>query len=223
MGLSFHYKGRLINAAQLPQLVAEVEDICGIIGWKVNVFESEYPEGKFVSPIDKNEYGILFSPPNCDPVSLVFDSEGRIYTPWMKEILIKHEAGEVKVITVKINLDDENPTPEFSEEMEDFDPLDLVYSISVKSQFSGAESHVKLMELLRYLSEKYLTEFQMHDESDYWNTRNADKLHEKMNKINQFMDTFHDMIEGQNIKSPKEFIEFLKLLGKQIKKKDQGE
>lgn len=52
----------------------------------------------------------------------------------------------------------------------------------------------------------------MHDESDYWNTRNADKLHEKMNKLNQFMDTFHDMIEGQNIKSPKEFIAFLKLL-----------
>jgi hypothetical protein len=223
MGLSFHYKGRLTNAEQLPQLVAEVEDICGIMGWQVTVFEPQYPDDNFVSPIDQNDYGILFSPPKCEPVSLVFDSEGRIYTPWMKEILIKHLAGEVKVITVKLNLDDEDPKPEISEEVEEFDPLELVYSISVKTQFSGAESHVKLMELLRYLSDKYLTEFKMHDESDYWNTRNADKLHEKMNKINQFMDTFHDMIEEQNIKTPKEFIEFLKLLGKQIKKKDQGE
>ncbi len=223
MGLSFHYKGRLINAEQLPQLVAEVEDICGILGWKVTVFESQYPGDNFVSPLDQNDYGILFSPSNCEPVSLVFDSEGRIYTPWMKEILKKHQAGEVKVITVKLNLDDENPKPEISEELEEFDPLELVYSISVKTQFSGADSHVKLMELLRYLSEKYLTEFKMHDESDYWNTRNADKLHEKMNKINQFMDTFHDMIEGQNIKTPKEFIAFLKLLGKQIKNKKDGE
>lgn len=145
MGLSFHYKGRLTNAGQLTQLVTEVAKIWCILGWKVTVFKSEYPEDNFVSPIDKNDYGILFSPPNCDPVSLVFDSEGRIYTPWMKEILIKHEAGEVKVITVKLNLDDENPTPEFSEEMEEFDPLELVYSISVKTQFSGAESHVKLI------------------------------------------------------------------------------
>jgi len=223
MGLSFHYKGRLVNAAQLPQLVAEVEDICGILGWKVTVFESRYPDDTFDSPIDSNDYGILFSPPNCDPVSLVFDSEGKIYTPWMKEILIKHQAGEVKVITVKLNLDDEDPTPEISEDTEEFNPLDMLYSISVKTQFSGAESHVKLMELLRYLSVKYLTEFHMHDESDYWNTRNAEKLHEKMNKINLFMDTFHDMIDSQTIKNPKDFIAFLKLLGKQIKKKDQGE
>lgn len=220
MSLSFHYRGRLISAEQLPHLVAEVEDICGILGWKVTVFDTHYYNDKFISPIDIKDYGVLFSPPNCAPVSLVFDSEGRIFAPMMKEILIKHQAGEVKVITVKLNLDDENPTPEISEEMEEFDPSELVYSISVKSQFSGAESYVKLMELLRYLSEKYLTEFHMHDESDYWNTRNTDKLNEKMNKINQFMDTFHDMIEGQNIKTPKEFIAFLKLLGKQIKSKE---
>ncbi len=223
MGLSFHYKGRLKNAEKLPHLVAEVEDICGILGWKVTVFETQYPDNTFVSPTDQNDYGILFSPPNCEPVSLVFDSEGRIYAPWMKEILVKHQAGEVKVITVKLNLDDESVKPEISEEDEEFDLLDLVYSISVKTQFSSAELHVKLMELLRYLSVKYLTEFKMLDESDYWNTRSADKLHEKMHKINQFMDTFHDMIEGQNIKTPQEFIDFLKLLSQQIKnKKDEA-
>lgn len=219
MGLSFHYRGRLKSATTLPSLVDEVEDICKVLNWKCSVFETEYPDNKFVAPINDSDYGILFSPPSCEPVSLVFDSEGKIYTPWLKEILNKHKSGEVKVITVKLNLDDDNPVPEISEESEDFDPLDMVYSISVKTQFAGAESHVQLMELLRYLSEKYLTEFHIQDESDYWNTRNAEKLHEKMNKINQFMDTFHDMMDNQNIKDPKDFIAFLKQLSMQIKKK----
>lgn len=219
MGLSFHYRGRLKSADTLSALVEEVEDICKVLNWKCSVFETEYPDNKFVTPINDADYGILFSPPSCEPISLVFDSEGKIYTPWLKEILNKHKSGEVKVITVKLNLDDENPEPEISEESEDFDPLDLVYSISVKTQFAGAESHVQLMELLRYLSEKYLTEFHIQDESDYWNTRNAEKLHEKMNKINQFMDTFHDMMDNQNIKDPKDFIAFLKQLSMQIKKK----
>lgn len=219
MALSFHYRGRLKSAKTLPALVEEVEDICKVLNWKCTVFNSEYPENNFVSPLDEKDYGILFSPPSCEPVSLVFDSEGKIYTPWLKEILTKHKSGEVKVITVKLNLDDDNPEPEISEDNEDFDPLDMVYSISVKTQFAGAESHVQLMELLRYLSEKYLTEFHIQDESDYWNTRNAEKLHEKMNKINQFMDTFHDMMDNQNIKDPKDFIAFLKQLSMQIKKK----
>jgi hypothetical protein len=219
LGLSFHYRGRLKSATTLPSLVDEVEDICKVLNWKCSVFETEYPDNKFVTPINDSDYGILFSPPSCEPVSLVFDSEGKIYTPWLKEILNKHKSGEVKVITVKLNLDDDNPVPEISEESEDFDPLDMVYSISVKTQFAGAESHVQLMELLRYLSEKYLTEFHIQDESDYWNTRNAEKLHEKMNKINQFMDTFHDMMDNQNIKDPKDFIAFLKQLSMQIKKK----
>lgn len=223
MGLSFHYRGRLKSADTLSALVEEVEDICKVLNWKCSVFETEYPDNKFVTPINDADYGILFSPPSCEPVSLVFDSEGNIYTPWLKEILNKHKSGEVKVITVKLNLDDENPEPEISEDSEDFDPLDMVYSISVKTQFAGAESHVQLMELLRYLSEKYLTEFHIQDESDYWNTRNAEKLHEKMNKINQFMDTFHDMMDNQNIKDPKDFIAFLKQLSMQIKKKGDEE
>lgn len=223
MGLSFHYRGSLKSAETLPALVEEVEDICNVLGWKCTVFETEFPDNKFLSPIDDEDYGILFSPPSCEPVSLVFDSEGKIYTPWLKDILNKHKSGEVKVITVKLNLDDENPEPEISENSEEFDPSDMVYSISVKTQFAGAEMHVQLMELLRYLSDKYLAEFHIQDESDYWETRNMETLHKKMDLLNQFMDTFQDMIENQNIKNPKDFIAFLKQLSKQIKEKGEEE
>lgn len=221
MGFSFHYRGRLKLAKTLPALVEEVEDICKVLNWKCQVFETEFPKNEFISPINDKDYGILFNPPSCEPVSLVFDSEGKIYTPWLKEILTKHKSGEVKVITVKLNLDDDNSEPEISENSDEFDPLDMVYSISVKTQFASAESHVQLMELLRYLSEKYLTEFYIQDESDYWESRNMDTLHKKMHKINLFMDTFQDMMSNQNIKDPKDFIAFLKRLAQQIKKKDE--
>jgi len=219
MGLSFHYRGKLTSAETLPNLVDEVEDICKVLNWKCSIFETRYPNNNFVSPINDKDFGISFSAPDCEPVSLVFDSEGKIYAPWLKEIFNKHRSGDVKVITVKLNLDDENPEPKISEESQDFDPLQIMHTISVKTQFGGPDAHVQLVELLRYLSEKYLSDFHMKDESDYWNTRNAGKLYEKMNKINLFIDSFQDMIVNQKIKDPNDFISFLKQISMQVKKK----
>ena len=35
----------------------EVEDICKVLNWKCSVFETEYPDNKFVAPINDSDYG----------------------------------------------------------------------------------------------------------------------------------------------------------------------
>ena len=221
MGLSFHYKGRLTSASELNTFVEEVEDICKVFDWKFSVLNTEYPNDKFVSPLNEDDYGMIFTPEDCEPVTLIFDSEGRIYNPWMKDIIAKHNEGQVKVITVQLNLDDEELNPIFTEDSEDFDPLDMIYTVSVKTQFTTAEQHVKIIELLRYISGKYFSDFEMIDESGYWTSRNPEKLDAKLNKVTEFIDRFEDMVSSEVIKSPEDFLKFIKKLSQEIKDKEK--
>jgi hypothetical protein len=221
MGLSFHYKGRLTSASELNTFVEEVEDICKVFDWKFSVLNTEYPYDKFVSPLNEDDYGVIFTPDECEPVTLIFDSEGRIYNPWMKDIIAKHDEGQVKVITVQLNLDEEELNPIFTEDSEDFDPLDMVYTVSVKTQFTTAEQHMKIIELLRYISGKYFSDFEMIDESGYWTSRNPEKLDAKLNKVTEFIDRFEDMVSSEVIKSPEDFLKFIKKLSQEIKDKEK--
>lgn len=221
MGLSFHYKGRLTSASELNTFVEEVEDICKVFDWKFSVLNTEYPNDKFVSPLNEDDYGVIFTPDECEPVTLIFDSEGRIYNPWMKDLIAKHDEGQVKVITVQLNLDEEELNPIFTEDSEDFDPLDMVYTVSVKTQFTTAEQHVKIIELLRYISGKYFSDFEMIDESGYWTSRNPEKLDAKLNKVTEFIDRFEDMVSSEVIKSPEDFLKFIKKLSQEIKDKEK--
>lgn len=221
MGLSFHFKGKLTFASELPTFVEEVEDICKVFDWRFSVLSIVYPNDQFVSPINEEDYGVIFSPHDCEPVTLIFNSEGRIYNPWMKDIITKHEEGQVKVITVQLNLEDEEITPIFTEDSESFDPLDMVYTVSVKTQFTTAEQHVRIIELMRYISGKYFSDFELIDESGYWNSRNPEIIDGKLNKVSEFIEKFEDLVSNESIKSPEDFLTFIKKLSQQIKDKEK--
>ncbi len=85
MGVSIHYSGQLKNPSLLPTLVEEVIDICKIFNWPYHCFYNKYPNDRFESADNGNDYGLLFTPKNCEIVSLVFDAAGFIYAPWLKQ------------------------------------------------------------------------------------------------------------------------------------------
>lgn len=220
MGLSFHYKGRLKRAKLLTSLVEEVEDICEILNWKTSVFETTYPNNKFIKPINKQDYGIIFIPPECEPVVLVFDSAGKIYVPWLKDILNKKDNGEIRVITLQLNLTDDGLEPIISEKKDDFDTNLIVYQVHVKTQFAGTETHIKVIELIKYLSGKYLKDFELIDESQYYETGNTEILQDKLSIINDFLDSFQEILNNTKIETPSDFIKLIKKMSK--KDKDKG-
>ncbi len=222
MGLSFHYKGNLKNADSLPALIIEVEDICHVLNWKYDVFNTKYPRNAFISPINNEDFGIIFTPPSCDVVSLAFDGEGKIYLPWMKDILKKNKDGEIKVITIQLNLDEKGSEPVISESNDDFDTGKLMYQVHVKTQFAGSEIHVKVLELLRYLSAKYLENFELIDESNYYESGNIAVLDDKMNSISEFLEKFQDMLGHEKINSPKDFMKLIKKLSREIKNQNDN-
>ncbi len=223
MRLSFSYSGRLLDAKTLPQFVHEVEDICNTLGWECTIYKSAFPDHQFVNPANDQAYGLTFKPKGCDSVSLVFDSEGRIYNYFFKDMIQKHQSGEVKVITVKLNLDDDNSKPEISEELKPIDINKMVYQVSVNLQDEDTELYINVLELIRYLSEKYLTDFELNDDCEYWTTRNPEKLTGKLKEINMFMDTFKDFLSTENFNSPVEFIKFLQHFSRQFRHRSEEE
>ena len=92
----------------------------------------------------------------------------------------------------------------------------------MKTQFAGAETHIKVIELLKYLSGKYLDDFELIDESRYYETGNIELLQNKLNIINEFLDSFQEMLNQATIKSPKDFIRLLKKISRKHKKNDDN-
>ena len=61
----------------------------------------------------------------------------------------------------------------------------------------------------------------MIDESGYWTSRNPEKLDAKLNKVTEFIDRFEDMVSSEVIKSPEDFLKFIKKLSQEIKDKEK--
>lgn len=152
MGLSLHYSAKIKSPEDVDLLSAEVAAICRESGWKFQLWDSlEKVEEPFL-PKEPGQGGDYKGVPlkgivctiheKCEPVFLTFAPSG--YT------------------TSFINL-------KFVDQIADINP-DLVYTISVKTQFAGPQIHIVLVNLLRYLGQKYCSELQVSDEGGFWET-----------------------------------------------------
>lgn len=154
MGLSIHYNGSFNPAASLAEMIAEIKDIAETFKWPCNVFETAFPQTPFPTDYDDSIYGISFTPPGCETVSICFLSNGRMSCP----ILLKFWGKNA-----------ESPNEAY------------LYMLSVKTQFADMQTHMLLIHLLKHISNKYLLNFQLSDEGQYWETENETLLKEKFN------------------------------------------
>lgn len=68
-------------------------------------------------------------------------------------------------------------------------PDDLFYYTAfTKTQFAGPDTHIALMKLLRYLSDKYFSDIEVNDEGLYWGTWDKKILLEQFTKYNYALD-----------------------------------
>ena len=169
MGLSIYYCGKFKPKASLIEMIDEVKDIAESENWKYHVFEKEFPTNAFSKKaIDKNVYGILFSPPASEPVTLCFLSNGELCNPFLYNFWLKEKQTE----------------KEFA-----------VEGSFTKTQYAGATAHIKIIKLLRYLSEKYLCEFELTDEGKYWETGDEKLLRDTFKEWGDMIDVFADALE----------------------------
>lgn len=174
MGLSIHYNGRFGNPELLQQMIEEVEDIVTVYNWKYTIRNTKFPIGSFESETHDNKlYGISFTPPDCETVSLCFLSNGRISSAALLHFY-------------------SNSTNESIRQ--------YLYMVSVKTQFAGVQTHLFIIGLLKYLSKKYFAAFNVHDEGHYWQTNDQELLQQNFSRYNKLLDTASTAFESFPVK-----------------------
>ena len=163
MGLTIHYNGIFNEKASLYEMIEEVKDISEIYNWQYTIYENQFPSGSLENDSFNDEiYGISFTPPNCETVSLCFLSNGRMSSQ-----------AHLKYFR--------NSTDESEKK--------YLYMLSTKTQFAGSDLHKLIVHLLKYISKKYLKEFNVIDEGRYWETGNEKLLEETFKHYNNFLDS----------------------------------
>ncbi|MGN6341702.1 MAG: hypothetical protein ACTHML_12100 [Ginsengibacter sp.] len=117
---------------------------------------------------DKNIKGVSFAPEKSEPVFLTFNSEGRMLSPF--NIMCKDIYDDAQ-------LDN-----------------DLLFTASTKTQFAGMEAHIAIIDFLKHLSKKYLKEFTLSDEGNYWETGDKKMLMKQFSRYEVAMDIFCETI-----------------------------
>lgn len=165
MGVSIHYRGRLNDIGQLGALCEELADIANAMGWQSTTLDDDWgqPADARLRHTDTGVHidgnlglrGIQIEPvEGSEFLAFFFDREGNLRSPMTMLLLL-----------------DGTLTPEQA-------------WISVKTQFAPPELHVRIVALLKYLKKRYISDLEVSDEGQYWETGDIRILTERLDFIN---------------------------------------
>ena len=118
--------------------------------------------------------GVSFAPKESEPVFLTFNHDGRTLSP--TNILVKDIYDDIRI------------------------PKESIFTTSTKTQYAGEEAHIAIIKLLKHLSKKYLKDFTLNDEGNYWETSDEKVLHEQFERYNTALDMFSNALKSMSEK-----------------------
>jgi uncharacterized protein YsxB (DUF464 family) len=62
--------------------------------------------------------------------------------------------------------------------------------LSVKTQYAGLETHAIIIDFFRFIATKYLKNFTISDEGQYWESNDKKVLQAQFERYNSILDTF---------------------------------
>lgn len=90
------------------------------------------------------------------------------------------------------------------------DDSELTYLNFIKTQFAPVEIHIAVIKLLKYIQQKYISNLDVYDEGDYWQTGDEKILKRKIDflngAINQLAEVLNS-IEFDKDSSPESIVE----------------
>ncbi len=166
MGVTIHYRGRLNEVGQLGRLCDEMADIARAMGWETTRLDDDWEQPadarlRFTSKCAQIDghlglKGILMTPDvEAESLSFFFDREGSL-----------------RSVMDIVSILDGTLKPEDA-------------WVSIKTQFASPEVHACIIGLLRYVKKHYISDLQVSDEGEYWETGDIRTLREKMDLIGE--------------------------------------
>jgi hypothetical protein len=71
--------------------------------------------------------------------------------------------------------------------------------VSIKTQFSNPDTHIWVIGLLKYLKKKYISNLEVSDEGEYWETGDRKELERRMNFIKEKIDSLSASLSSENM------------------------
>ena len=191
MGISIHYRGKFNKNAALTDLITEVKEIADTFKWNCKVYQKVFPVNASENQSHDGEiYGISFTPPECETISICFLSNYKMSS---------------------------HAHLKFYGHPENLSESDFLYMLSAKTQFAGTTIHKTIIELFRYLYKRnYFSKFELVDEGDYWETGNERLLEQKFKENGDLIDNFIIAVETIPIKQGEPFENYFERIMKMI-------
>lgn len=199
MGVTIHYRGSLNNKKYIDKFIVEMSDICDSMNWKYEVLDEDWTVPSSLQ-IEHQEDGVtLKGHAGLKGVSFIPHEDCE---PVRLTFDAKGQLNTVMNLAFGIQKSKSGAPWIFS-----------------KTQFAGAEVHISIIKLLKYIHKKYVSNLEVRDEGNYWETGDETNVNSRMNMINNAMSALEeglrelgnleDLTEDGIIKKIEEVIENL--------------
>ncbi len=71
---------------------------------------------------------------------------------------------------------------------------ELMFTASTKTHYAGPDAHIAIIKLLKYISGKYMKDFQLTDEGNYWESGDEKILYDQFKKYNFYLNAVSDSL-----------------------------
>lgn len=181
MAISIHYKGKIDDKTKVQPLIEEIQDIADTMNWPYYCLNEDWKK-KSQLKLEHREDGAHI----LGHAAL----KGISFTP--------HPKSE----TVWLFFDDQgNISSPISIVMREEDDSGDFYWLAVKTQFAGVEIHIAIIELFKYLKNKYISNLEVVDEGEFWETGNELLLKSKINQLHEAIHMINSALSGLSIQS----------------------
>ena len=172
MGITIHYRGSINSKGLINSFIDEVSDICDSMSWDYNVLNEDWNV-----PTD---------------LSVAYEDEG---------VNLEGHAG-LKGVAFRPHDDCEPIRLTFDSKGQLNSVMNLAFNhepddggfpwVFSKTQFAGAETHVSVVKLLKYIKKKYVANLEVMDEGNYWETEDSEEVQKRMKLINNAMNALEE-------------------------------
>jgi hypothetical protein len=148
--------------------------IPSLIEEAIDISESMHWPYEIIEPIPNVPIqGVLISPEGSEPLWLTFHEAGFMCNPILYNYVLEVEGKSI--------------------------PADAEQWLFTKTQYAGVEVHMALIRLLRYLSQQYFERFELHDESQYWETNDESICRKRFGEYDRLMNMVGDALDNMEI------------------------
>lgn len=182
MGVTIFYRTRQQDEEKVRKMTEEIRDIAETMDWPYRTFDENWSEGPITDTLDDSEG-------NPKYVFRRYPLKGIFFRPHPDSeyvyMLFRPDGQLTSFLQAEIDAD--YPADGWS---------------WTKTQFAGADTHIALIKLLRYLRDKYLHDLEVNDEGGYWESDDRQELARRLLMI----DTGIEVLTGAVNNMPPEDI-----------------